>query len=203
MLSLAYNLPLLAAVIAMAQYAHSFRLGALQHAHFGVVTALAAIAFLVAIPARLKSNPFSIPNAEQEIVAGAHIEYNSAPLAIFELSHALEVVLLFDAFFVLFVPRFDSALANAALYFSVSLGPDRAGDPGRRHDGAAHGEAGVSILLGLGRVGRGGGYGRRGHRLRGTADGHSAASSGGISVAARGRGRPDRHAARPRRRSAA
>ena len=103
-LSLAYNLPLLAAVIALAQYAHSFRLGDLQHAHFGVVTVLAMIAFLLAIPARLKSNPFSIPNAEQEIVAGAHVEYNSAPLAIFELSHALEVVLLFDVFFVLFAP---------------------------------------------------------------------------------------------------
>ncbi len=122
LLGLAYNLPLLAAVIAMAQNAHSFRIGSLQSAPFSVVTALAALAFLVAVPARLKSNPFSIPNAEQEIVAGAHIEYNSAPLAIFELSHALEVVLLFNAFFVLFVPRLDSVLANAALYFLVSLG---------------------------------------------------------------------------------
>ena len=120
-LSLAYNLPLLAAVIALAQSAHSFRLGDLQHAHFGVVTALAMIAFLLAIPARLKSNPFSIPNAEQEIVAGAHVEYNSAPLAIFELSHALEVVLLFDVFFVLFAPSLNNPLANAALYLAVGL----------------------------------------------------------------------------------
>jgi NADH-quinone oxidoreductase subunit H len=83
---------------------------------------LAAIAFLLAVPARLKSNPFSIPNAEQEIVAGAHIEYNSAPLAIFELSHALEIVLLFDVFFVLFVPRLGNSMANAVLYLAVSLG---------------------------------------------------------------------------------
>ncbi len=120
-MSLAYNLPLLAAVIAMAQYAGSFTLGTLQHAPFGVVAFLAVIAFAVAIPARLKSNPFSIPNAEQEIVAGAHIEYNSAPLAIFELSHALEVVLLFDTFFVLFMPHFDSVLANTALYLLTGL----------------------------------------------------------------------------------
>ena len=105
----------------MAQNAHSFRLGDLQHAHFGVVTVLAMIAFLLAIPARLKSNPFSIPNAEQEIVAGAHVEYNSAPLAIFELSHALEVVLLFDMFFVLFAPSLNNPLANAALYLAVGL----------------------------------------------------------------------------------
>jgi NADH-quinone oxidoreductase subunit H len=121
MMSLGYNLPMLASVIAMAQNARSFRFGDLQQAHFGLVTALAAIAFLLAIPARLKSNPFSIPNAEQEIVAGAHVEYNSAPLAIFELSHALEIVLLFDVFFVLFAPHLASPLANAALYLAVSL----------------------------------------------------------------------------------
>lgn len=121
-MSLAYNLPLLAAVIAMAQNADSFRIGTLQSAPFGVVTLLAAIAFVVALPARLKSNPFSIPNAEQEIVAGAHTEYNSAPLAVFELSHALELVLLFDTFIVLFAPHFGSAVANAALYLLVSLG---------------------------------------------------------------------------------
>lgn len=120
-MSLAYNLPLLAAVIAMAQSADSFRIASLQSAPFSLVTFLAALAFLMAIPARLKSNPFSIPNAEQEIVAGAHIEYNSAPLGIFELSHALEAVLLFDAFLVLFVPHFDSVLANLALYFAVGL----------------------------------------------------------------------------------
>ena len=121
-MSLGYNLPFLAAAIAVAQTVGSFRLGDLQSAPFGLVTGLAAIAFLLAVPARLKSNPFSIPNAEQEIVAGAHIEYNSAPLAIFELSHALEVVLLFDVFFVLFVPRLGNSMANAVLYLAVSLG---------------------------------------------------------------------------------
>jgi NADH-quinone oxidoreductase subunit H len=120
-MSLGYNLPLLAAVIAMAQNAGSFRLGDLQSAPFGPVTGLAAIAFLFAVPARLKSNPFSIPNAEQEIVGGAHVEYNSAPLAIFELSHAIEVVLLFDVFFVLFVPRLGNSVANGSLYLAVSL----------------------------------------------------------------------------------
>ena len=120
-MSLGYNLPMLAAVIAMAQNAGSFRIGDLQSRPFGLVTGLAVIAFLVAIPARLKSNPFSIPNAEQEIVGGAHVEYNSAPLAIFELSHALEVVLLFGVFFVLFVPHLGNPVANAALYLVVSL----------------------------------------------------------------------------------
>jgi len=121
-MSLAYNLPFLAAVIALAQTAGSFRLAELQSTPFGAVAFFSAIAFLLAVPARLKSNPFSIPNAEQEIVAGAHIEYNSVPLAIFELSHALEFVLLSDVFFVLFLPQLSNPIADAALYLAVSLG---------------------------------------------------------------------------------
>jgi NADH-quinone oxidoreductase subunit H len=121
-MSLGYNLPFLAAVIAMAQTAGSFRLGALQSVPFGAVACLAVIAFLLAMPARLKSNPFSAADAEQEIVAGAHIEYNGAPLAMFELSHACEVFLFFDVFFVLFLPRLSNPIADAALYLAVSLG---------------------------------------------------------------------------------
>lgn len=105
LMTLAYNLPFLAAVIALAVQAKSFSMEALCAAPFGYAHVFAAIAFLLAMPARLKSNPFSIPNAEQEIVAGAHIEYNGAPLAFFELGHALEIVLLADLFVMLFVPQ--------------------------------------------------------------------------------------------------
>jgi NADH-quinone oxidoreductase subunit H len=105
LMTIAYNLPFLAGVIALAVHAKSFNMASLSSAPLGYVHIFAAIAFLVAIPARLKSNPFSIPNAEQEIVAGAHIEYNGAPLAFFELSHSLELVVLVDLFVILFVPQ--------------------------------------------------------------------------------------------------
>ena len=120
-LMLGYNVPFLGAVVAMAQHAGGFSLRELHGAPWGVVCALAAIAFLLAIPARLKSNPFSIPNAEQEIVAGAHIEYNGAPLALFELSHALEVVLLINLFMVLFVPSVGNPALDALIYLSGSV----------------------------------------------------------------------------------
>jgi NADH-quinone oxidoreductase subunit H len=100
----------------MAQHAGGFSLGEIAAAPPGLVTVLAAIAFLLAIPARLKANPFSIPNAEQEIVAGAHIEYNGAPLALFELSHALELVALTSLFMVLFAPH-----AGAGVFFAGSV----------------------------------------------------------------------------------
>jgi NADH-quinone oxidoreductase subunit H len=121
-LSLGYNLPFLASVIALAQAAGSFTLQALQSAPFGPVHVFAAVAFLVALPARLKTNPFSIANAEHEIVADAHIEYNAVPLALFKLSHALEVVLLTEMFAVLFVPPLASAVATAVLYFAICAG---------------------------------------------------------------------------------
>lgn len=121
-LSLGYNVPFLGAVIALAQHARSFRLSDLQAAPIGPVSLLAALAFLLAIPARLKSNPFSIPNAEQEIVAGAHIEYNGVPLALFELAHALEVVLLVQLFLVLFVPALGSPGTTALLYLALGVG---------------------------------------------------------------------------------
>jgi NADH-quinone oxidoreductase subunit H len=120
-LMLGYNVPFLGAVVAMAQHAGGFSLRELNSAPWGVVCAFAAVAFLLAIPARLKSNPFSIPNAEQEIVAGAHIEYNGAPLALFELSHALEVVLLINLFMVLFVPSVGSPALDAVIYLSGSV----------------------------------------------------------------------------------
>jgi NADH-quinone oxidoreductase subunit H len=120
-LSLGYNLPFLAAIVALAQQAQTFSMSGLQAAPFGPVSVFAALAFLLAIPARLKSNPFSIPNAEQEIVAGAHIEYNAAPLALFELSHAFELVLLTDLFMILFIPAVGGALSTVLAYGAASI----------------------------------------------------------------------------------
>jgi len=120
LLSLGYNLPFLAAIVAMAQHADTYTIRDLHGTAFGPVQVFAMLAFVLAIPARLKSNPFSIPNAEQEIVAGAHIEYNGAPLALFELAHALEFVLLIDLFFVLFVPVFTSAWLDVLAWVIVS-----------------------------------------------------------------------------------
>ena len=75
LLWLGYNVPLLTAVLVLAARAHSFDLRAVVALPLGPVHLAAAAAFLIALPARLKSNPFSIPNAEQEIVAGPLTEY--------------------------------------------------------------------------------------------------------------------------------
>jgi NADH-quinone oxidoreductase subunit H len=120
LLSLGYNLPFLAALIALALQVGSFQLDDLVNAPLSLVHVLAAAAFLLAVPARLKSNPFSIANAEQEILAGVHTEYNGAPLALFELTHGLELVALAGLFTLVIMPALSSGLAELAIYLLIS-----------------------------------------------------------------------------------
>lgn len=121
MLSLAYNLPFLAAVIALAIQSGSFSLDELAATPLSWAHLAAVPALLLALPARLKSNPFSIPNAEQEVVAGAHTEYNGLPLALFELSHVLELVALVSLFAILFLAPVAGSLGTWVLYLLLSL----------------------------------------------------------------------------------
>nr|WP_295835080.1 complex I subunit 1 family protein [uncultured Azospirillum sp.] len=120
-LSLAYNLPFLVAIIAMAQMAGSFQMRALQEVPYGPVHLLAAVTFLLALPARMKLNPFSIANAEHEIIADSHIEYSGPPLALFKLSHAIEVVLLTELFAVVFIPATPWPLVSLVVYLVAGI----------------------------------------------------------------------------------
>lgn len=118
---LGYNLPFLAAVVALAMQAGSFELAEIAATPWTPVHLLAAVAFLIAVPARMRSNPFSIPNAEQEIVAGATTEYNGLPLALFELAHGLELVGLVGLFTVLFFPTIIGGGLGLIWYALISL----------------------------------------------------------------------------------
>jgi len=119
-LLLGYNLPFLASVVALAVQANSFRLTDLANQPWTPVHIAAALAFLIAVPARLRTNPFSIPNAEQEIVGGAMTEFNGTPLALFELAHGLELVALVGLFNVLFIPVIANHWLALLVYLLVS-----------------------------------------------------------------------------------
>lgn len=120
-LLLGYNLPFLAAVIALAVQAGSFNLAKIALAPWTPVHLLAAIAFLISVPARIRCNPFSIPNAEQEIVAGSTTEFNGLPLALFELAHGVELVGLVGLFAVLFFPTIISGGLGLLWYVLISI----------------------------------------------------------------------------------
>lgn len=120
-LLLGYNVPFLASVIALAVQAHSFRLADIAALPFSPIHIAAMLAFLLAVPARLRSNPFSIPNAEQEIVAGSTTEFNGLPLALFELSHGLELTALVGLFTVLFIHTAANPFIALVIYLLVSV----------------------------------------------------------------------------------
>lgn len=121
LMALAYNLPFLVAIIAMAYQAGSFQMRNLQQAPFSVLHVVAGLTFLLALPARLKTNPFSMANAEHEIVGDSLIEYGGAALAMFKLAHALELVLLTVLFAVVFVPGTPWPLLTSLVCLLVSF----------------------------------------------------------------------------------
>ena len=91
-LSVAYNVVFLLAIVSIAASQHTFRLEALAQLPASPLRWLGVAAILVCLPAKLHLNPFSLPNAEQEIYSGPMTEYAGAELAMWELSHGLEWV---------------------------------------------------------------------------------------------------------------
>ena len=91
-LNVSYNIVFLLAIVSIAASQHTFRLEALAAMPGSPLRWLGVIAILVCLPAKLHINPFSLPNAEQEIYAGPMTEYAGPELAMWELSHGLEWV---------------------------------------------------------------------------------------------------------------
>jgi NADH-quinone oxidoreductase subunit H len=120
-LSLGYNVPFLTALVALAIHAKSSRLQEIVTAPPGPALVFVSLAILLSAPARLKSNPFSIANAESEIVAGILTEYNSKPLALFELVHGLELTALAGLFGVIFLPFAHNAMTGLVIYVLCAL----------------------------------------------------------------------------------
>jgi NADH-quinone oxidoreductase subunit H len=91
-LSVSYNVVFLLAIVSIAASQHTFRLEALAHLPVSPLQIMGVVALLVCLPAKLHLNPFSLPNAEQEIYSGPMTEYAGPELAMWELSHGLEWV---------------------------------------------------------------------------------------------------------------
>jgi NADH-quinone oxidoreductase subunit H len=91
-LSVSYNVVFLLAIVSIAASQHTFRLEALAQLPPSFLRYLGVAAILVCLPAKLHLNPFSLPNAEQEIYSGPMVEYAGPELAMWELSHGLEWV---------------------------------------------------------------------------------------------------------------
>ncbi len=121
-LAMAYNLPFLTAVVAFASAAGSLRLSDIAFAPPAVVRILALFALVICLPVKLRLNPFSLVNAEQEIYTGPTTEFGGVWLALWELAHGLEWVALTGLVVVVLVPvRSGIGLVDGAVFAFVSL----------------------------------------------------------------------------------
>lgn len=103
-LGISVNVPFLAALLALSASAGSLQLARIAQAAPWVVRAPALLAILCCLPVKLRLNPFSVANAEQEILAGPLTEFDGPRLALWELAHALEWVVLAGLVAALLVP---------------------------------------------------------------------------------------------------
>ncbi|MBT8071953.1 MAG: NADH-quinone oxidoreductase subunit H [Gammaproteobacteria bacterium] len=91
-LMIAYELPLVLAILVPVIHANSIRLGDLVTANAPVFNLSGVLALLVCIAcmqAKLTIVPFDMPEAETELSGGALIEYSGPPLAMFKLTRAM------------------------------------------------------------------------------------------------------------------
>jgi len=117
-LGISGNVPFLAALLALATAAGGLQMAQLAAGSPWLVRGPALVAVLFCLPVKLRLNPFSVANAEQEILAGPLTEYDGPRLALWELAHGLEWVVLAGLVAALAVPG-RGALAFVAVSFAV------------------------------------------------------------------------------------
>lgn len=91
-LMIAYELPLVLAILVPVIHADSIRLGDLLVSQAPVTSLSGVLGLLVCIvcmQAKLTLVPFDMPEAETELSGGALIEYSGPPLALFKLTRAM------------------------------------------------------------------------------------------------------------------
>jgi len=121
-LSIIYNLPFLTAIVALAASANSISLVYVSRDSAGFVRALSILAIILCLPVKLRINPFSLSNAEQEIYEGPTTEFSGPRLALWELAHGLEWVLLTGLVVCFALPfRMSTWIANTAVFILISL----------------------------------------------------------------------------------
>jgi NADH-quinone oxidoreductase subunit H len=120
-LSVSYNVMFLMAAVAIGASQGSFRLEDLAQSPPSFLRWLGVTAILVCLPAKLHVNPFSIPDAEQEIYAGPMTEYAGPELGLWELAHGLEWVAAIGLVACLVLPRSGFMALDAGLFVVTSI----------------------------------------------------------------------------------
>jgi NADH-quinone oxidoreductase subunit H len=113
------NLSFFTALIAMATAAGSLQITTIAFATPWQVRVPALLALLICLPVKLRLNPFSISNAEQEVLTGPLVESEGKLLALWELAHALEWVALIGFVVTIAIPYRSGVWWLDALLFAA------------------------------------------------------------------------------------
>jgi NADH-quinone oxidoreductase subunit H len=120
--SIASNVPFVAALVAMATAAGSLHLSAIAVSTPWPVRIPALAAILLCLPVKLRINPVSLANAEQEVLAGPLTEFDGRLLAFWELAHVLEWVALTGFVATILAPlRSSLGMVDAVVFAMLSL----------------------------------------------------------------------------------
>lgn len=120
-LGVVYSLPFMIALFALSSAAGTLSVVGMATEPSWLVKAPALLALALCLPAKLRLNPFSVPNAEQEIYAGSLTEFDGPSLALWELAHDLEWVALVGLWVAIALPLVGASPVVQAVVFSVAM----------------------------------------------------------------------------------
>ena len=92
---LGYDIPLLMLALAPALLAGSLTISTIvssQFLPFAILAPWAFVLFIVVLQAELEKDPFDVPHAESEVVAGYETEFSGAKLAFLKLARDVQIV---------------------------------------------------------------------------------------------------------------
>jgi NADH-quinone oxidoreductase subunit H len=126
--SVAYEVPLLLAVLAVAFMAGSLDLYAVSEAQgpwpwqwFGVQNPLAFLIFLICAVAETNRAPFDLPEAESELTAGFHTEYSGMGFGLFFLAEYANMIVVSGVATALFLGGYQGPVASGVWWFLIKL----------------------------------------------------------------------------------
>lgn len=123
---ISYDLSLALSLVGVVMLAGSFRLTDVVNAQSGVwfcaLQPLGFLIFLTAGVAEARRNPFDLPEADSEIVAGYHTEYSGMKFALFFMGEYLDIILISAMTTVLFLGGWHGPVLPGLVWFALKMG---------------------------------------------------------------------------------